>query len=141
MALILVIDDSRIVHVALSSAFQRDGHDTIGLSSISKLGQTLERERPDVIVLDLLMPGVSGVELARLIEQTSEAPPPIILHSGSSPEIASIVAREIRPFEIVPKGDSERRLRDAVNRALVTERRPPSTAPRRPSITRDLSSK
>jgi CheY-like chemotaxis protein len=90
----------------------------------------LEHECPDVIVLDLLMPDFNGIELARIIGSTSDAPPPIIIHSGSSPDIARIVAREIRPFDIIPKGDSEARLRDAVARALVAELRP-SLVPRR----------
>jgi DNA-binding response OmpR family regulator len=132
MARILIIDDSRTVHVALKHAFQKDGHDAVGLSNFADLAVTLERERPDVIVLDLLMPGFNGIQFARFIQRFAENPPPIILHSGSDRELARIAAREIRPFEIVPKGDSEAELRGAVARALVARRRvapPPSPRP------------
>lgn len=124
MARILIIDDSRTVHAALKLAFRRDGHESVSLSTFADLATTLERENPDVIVLDLLMPGFNGIQFARFIQRFAENPPPIILHSGSDRELARIAAREIRPFEIVPKGDSEVELRSAVSRALIAGRQP-----------------
>lgn len=123
MARVLIIDDSATVARALCTALEHDGHEVEAHAEFAQLGMVLDTFKPDVLVLDLLMPGFSGLQFARFVQRVSNDPPPIILHSGSDPEMMRIAAREIRPFEIVPKGASERDLRRAVARAVAERRR------------------
>lgn len=117
MARVLIIDDSPTVTRAVGAALRIDGHATDELSQFSSLAEKLENFKPDVIILDLAMPGFSGVQFARFITRISEAPPPIILHSGSDKELIKAAAKEIRPFEVVPKGTPPRELSKIVSRA------------------------
>ena len=123
MARVLIIDDSTTVAASLSEALSHDGHDVATLSEFSQLGSVLDKFDPDVLVLDLLMPGFSGIQFARFVQRFNNNPPPIILHSGSDPEMMKIAAREIKPFEVVPKGTNVRDLRRAVARGVSERRR------------------
>lgn len=87
MARVLIIDDSATIGATLTAALAHDGHDARALSEFSQLGVTLDKFEPDVLVLDLLMPGFSGIQFARFVQRFSNDPPPIILHSGSDPEM------------------------------------------------------
>lgn len=120
MARILLIDDSQSVLTALSTGLRQDGFEVACLSLFMDLASTIESFAPEVIILDLLMPGFNGVQFARFIQKYCDHPPPIILHSGSDPEMIRIAAREIRPFEIIQKGAPLRDIRRAVSRALAS---------------------
>lgn len=119
MARVLIIDDSPTVLSTLCSGLGKDGYEVEGLSSFGELASVLERFQPDVIVLDLLMPGFNGVQFARFIQGYEENPPPIILHSGSDPDLIKIAARKIKPFEIVAKGTRMLDIRRSVSRAVA----------------------
>lgn len=131
MARVLVIDDSRTVAKAIVSALRLDGHETETLDQFGLLPDVLSRFAPDAIVLDLVMPGFSGVQFARFIRRYAEDPPPIILHSDSERAKLRAAAREIEPFEVIPKSTDLRELCSAVRRALAEARRSIPTERRR----------
>ena len=68
MSKILIVDDNRMILQALSDHLEAMGHDTevadCGLDALDLLG-TL---RPDLIIMDLVMPGLSGIETTRKIK-------------------------------------------------------------------------
>lgn len=124
MARVLIIDDSPTAIRAVGSALRADGHSTEELAQFASLAEVLGSFRPEVIVLDLEMPGFNGVQFARFIKRVSDDPPPIILHSGSDLEKVKVAAKEIRPFEVVPKGTPPRELSKIVTRAASSSKRP-----------------
>lgn len=126
MARVLIIDDSPTVTRALATALGRDGHVVEELSQFSSLAERLTSFDPEVIVLDLEMPGFSGVQFARFISRISATPPPIILHSGSDRLLIKAAAKEIKPFEVVPKGTAPRELSKIVARAAARPDREPT---------------
>lgn len=77
MSRVLVIDDETVVGTILRYAFQVDGHETViagdGVTGI----EMAHSEHPDVIVLDLMMPDVTGYEVLEILrddEETKELP-------------------------------------------------------------------
>ena len=77
MSRVLVIDDETVVGTILRYAFQVDGHETVvagdGVSGI----EMAHSEHPDIIVLDLMMPDVTGYEVLEILrddEETKELP-------------------------------------------------------------------
>ena len=63
MSRILVIDDESIIGVILRHAFDAKGYETV-VAEDGRTGMEMARaERPDAIVLDLMMPGVNGYEV------------------------------------------------------------------------------
>jgi CheY-like chemotaxis protein len=81
MSRVLVIDDESIVGVILRLAFQAKGHETV-VAENGRTGIELARaERPDAIVLDLMMPGVNGHDVLDALrdEDGTEDVPVLVL--------------------------------------------------------------
>jgi two-component system, response regulator, stage 0 sporulation protein F len=67
---ILIVDDEKNLTTALDSFFQSKGHDIyIANSGDSALG-FLKKEKADLILLDLSMPGIDGIEVARTVKKS-----------------------------------------------------------------------
>ena len=60
---VLYVDDSRYTRMVLQRLFQQAGYEAQGAASGAEALEILARERPDVLVTDLLMEGVNGKEL------------------------------------------------------------------------------
>ena len=72
MSRVLVIDDESIVGVVLRLALDAKGHETV-VAEDGKTGIEMARaERPDAIVLDLMMPGVNGFDVLGAFQQSAE---------------------------------------------------------------------
>lgn len=84
MGKILVIDDEEIIRIRLRDLLALDGHQAFAAGSGTEGLELFARERPDIVVVDLRMPGMDGLEVLRNIKQTSERTEVIILtgHGG-----------------------------------------------------------
>jgi DNA-binding response OmpR family regulator len=72
MPRVLVIDDESIVGVILRLAFDARGHETV-VAEDGRIGIALVRaENPDAIVLDLMMPGLSGYDVLGVIRDATD---------------------------------------------------------------------
>ena len=77
MSRVLVIDDETVVGTILRYAFDVDGHQTVVAGDGSTGIEMARSEHPDVIVLDLMMPDVTGydvLEVLRHDDETKELP-------------------------------------------------------------------
>lgn len=72
-ARILVIEDAEAIRAAVSSALRDGGHDVLGRPDGRELEADLRRFRPDLVVLDVMLPGRDGFALLDVIRQTSTA--------------------------------------------------------------------
>jgi DNA-binding response OmpR family regulator len=72
MSRVLVIDDESIVGVVLRLALDEKGHETV-VAEDGKTGIEMARaQRPDAIVLDLMMPGVNGFDVLGTFQRSAE---------------------------------------------------------------------
>src|SRR5271156_1269709 len=71
---VLVVDDEPIVRDVVVRYLERDGYRTLQAASGDEARDILEREPPSLVVLDVMLPGVSGLELCRWIRSRSEVP-------------------------------------------------------------------
>jgi two-component system response regulator MprA len=76
---VLVIDDDRAVRDALRRAFTLDGYDVHAADSGLAGLQRLDETRPDVIVLDVMMPDVDGLEVCRRMRADGDRTPILML--------------------------------------------------------------
>jgi len=65
MALVLIVDDSPTDQHVLSQALQRHGFETLVASEGKEAITLAEREHPDVILMDIVMPGMNGFQATR----------------------------------------------------------------------------
>jgi DNA-binding NtrC family response regulator len=84
-ATVLVIDDDREMRVSLDHLLQSAGYDTaIAKNAQEGLG-VLSRDAPDVILSDVRMPAMDGLEFQRIVRETSHVPVVLISAHGDIP--------------------------------------------------------
>ena len=81
--LILVIDDDRIVHKLLTHMFTEHGYVVNSLMDPEKVIETVNRVSPDLIILDLSMPHMSGFDVLKLLFENDIHTPVIVLSATS----------------------------------------------------------
>lgn len=119
MAKILVIDDSATVIRSVEAALVADGHVIESLTRFVELPSRIRQQPPDLILLDLEIPALSGVALGRYVRKYQTRPIPILIHSSRpEPELIQ-AALEVAATGFVVKGATPDHLRSEVNRALT----------------------
>jgi two-component system phosphate regulon response regulator PhoB len=87
MKTILVVDDEPVVRSLASASLERDGWRVVPAADATTALDEIERGRPDLIFLDLGLPGMSGQELARRLRADARtATIPIVYLTGLKPE-------------------------------------------------------
>ena len=80
---ILVVDDEMVMRSLVTIALQRKGYSVTQMDNPFKALSSIDQEVPDLIILDLMMPGMNGIEFCRRIrEQSATANVPIIIFSA-----------------------------------------------------------
>ncbi|HXJ15757.1 MAG TPA: response regulator [Candidatus Polarisedimenticolia bacterium] len=82
---VLVVDDSQAEIRLLQSVLQQGGFHSVGISDPTKIEEAIEEERPNVILLDVVMPQRNGFQVCRdLKNQQPYASIPVILVTSKS---------------------------------------------------------
>jgi DNA-binding response OmpR family regulator len=76
---ILVVDDERAVRESLGRALELEGYDVELAADGGEALYRLESQQPDAVILDVLMPGVDGLEVARRVRKTGNRVPLLML--------------------------------------------------------------
>jgi DNA-binding response OmpR family regulator len=118
MGRILVVDDSLTVYVHLRATLEADGHLVDRLSTFTDLPRYLTTVRPDLILLDLEMPALSGVAFALFVRRNELQPTRIVIHSSLAEAEMRVAAGRVDALGIIPKGTPPHRLRASVKRYL-----------------------
>jgi two-component system KDP operon response regulator KdpE len=100
-ARILVVDDEPEIRRALHSRLEKRGYTVVSAESADDALRLLAQPAPDVIVLDLLLPGMDGIELTRRIRLQSTVP--IIFLSAVGEEQRKVEALEVGADDYVTK--------------------------------------
>jgi DNA-binding response OmpR family regulator len=84
---ILVVDDEMVMRSLIAIAMQRNGYNVTQMDNPFKALTHLDRDVPDLIILDLMMPGMNGIELCRRIrEHSATAGVPVVIFSARDDE-------------------------------------------------------
>ncbi|WP_182200968.1 response regulator transcription factor [Paraliobacillus salinarum] len=84
MAKILVVDDEKVILEVLEAYFEKEGWEIYFASNGVEALKLAKEQRPDLIVLDLMLPDISGEEVCRLVRKDSNVP--IIMLTAKSSE-------------------------------------------------------
>jgi len=116
MKRILVVDDEPTLVATLRYNLEREGYQVITASD-GDVGLTLARsDRPDLIILDLMLPAIDGFEVCRLLRR--EMTVPILMLTAKADEVDKVVGLELGADDYVTKPFSMRELLARV-RALL----------------------
>jgi DNA-binding response OmpR family regulator len=113
---VLVVDDEPIVREVVVRYLEREGYQTLEASDGDAARDTLDRARPDLVILDVMLPGTDGLELCRWIRSTSQLP--VIMLTARGEEADRIVGLELGADDYVTKPFSPRELAARVRSVL-----------------------
>jgi DNA-binding response OmpR family regulator len=120
MATVLVVDDEPIVRDVVVRYLEREGYATLEAGDGNDARRLVERESPDLVVLDVMLPGTDGLELCRWIRSRSELP--VIMLTARGEEADRIVGLELGADDYVTKPFSPRELAARVRTVLRRSR-------------------
>ena len=123
---LLLIEDDDAIRTGLELALTRQGHRVVSAASGEEGLERLREQRPDLIVLDVMLPGIDGFEVCRRIRRSDQLP--IILLTARSDDIDVVVGLESGADDYVVKPIQPRVL-DARIRAVLRRGQEPGSAP------------
>ncbi|MCL5807511.1 MAG: response regulator [Deltaproteobacteria bacterium] len=101
---ILVADDEKDIVELIAFNLEREGFAVLRASDGRRALELIRHDKPDLIVLDLMMPGVSGMEVCRMIRGVPEtAGLPIIMLTAKSDPVDKILGLEIGADDYLTK--------------------------------------
>lgn len=116
--LVLVVDDEESYRDALSIGLTQEGFEVIVAEDGATARDAVRREHPDLVLLDVMLPDVSGIELCR--ELRAERDVPVIMVTARDGEVDVVLALELGAADYVQK---PYRLRELVARMRAVLRR------------------
>ncbi|MEY4554506.1 MAG: hypothetical protein RL197_933 [Actinomycetota bacterium] len=122
MAKILVVEDEESYRLSLGSLLPREGHTVVFAVDGNEALARFADSNPDLILLDLMLPGISGNEVCKIIRQTSDVP--IIMLTAKDSETDEVVGLEIGADDYVTKLASSTKLLARINKVLSRKSQP-----------------
>ena len=102
MSKVWVVDDDSSIRWVLSKALESAGFDVTDFEDAEAVIAALETKTPDVLMTDIRMPGMSGLELAKLIKESKPDVPCIVMTAHTDLDSA-LASYESGAFEYLPK--------------------------------------
>lgn len=115
---ILIVDDEDKIRDLVNKYLVNEGYEVIEASDGYRALELADSEKPDLIVLDWLLPGISGLDVCRQIRQKSDVP--IIMLTARTEEIDKLLGLELGADDYITKPFS---LRELTARIRVVLRR------------------
>ncbi|SDG89042.1 DNA-binding response regulator, OmpR family, contains REC and winged-helix (wHTH) domain [Sinosporangium album] len=116
MAGILLVEDDPSVRTALELALSRQGHSVTAYSTGEEALDHIRARRPEIAILDVMLPGINGVEVCRRIRKLDQLP--VILLTARGDDLDIVVGLEAGADDYVVK-PVEPRVLDARIRAVL----------------------
>lgn len=132
MGTILIVEDEADIADLVKYHLEREGLTARTVSDGKHALELIVRDHPELIILDLMLPGMDGLELCRRLRaQTATRAIPIIMLTARAEEVDRIVGLEVGADDYVPKPFSPRELVARVKAVLRRAAPPvgPSEAP------------
>ncbi len=118
-SVVLVVEDEESYQEALKVGLTVEGFVVVSATNLSEARELIETTKPDLILLDVMLPDGSGLDLCREICETKRIP--VIMVSARTEELDVVLGLEIGAADYVTK---PYRLRELVARMCVVLRRP-----------------
>ena len=117
---VLVVEDEPTLLETLEYNLKRQGYDVRTAADGLLALETARRERPDLVLLDIMLPGLDGIEVCRILRRESSVP--ILMLTARADEVDKVVGLEMGADDYVTKPFSMRELLARVKALLRRER-------------------
>ncbi|MDO5751425.1 MULTISPECIES: MtrAB system response regulator MtrA [unclassified Arthrobacter] len=110
-ARILVVDDDEALAEMIGIVLRNDGFDPVFCADGAKALETFQAHKPDLVLLDLMLPGMDGIEICRLIRVESDVPIVMLTAKSDTSDVVrgleagadDYVAKPFKPAELVAR--------------------------------------
>ena len=126
---VLLVDDDQSIIEVLKLYFEKEGYQVVTCMQGDKAFAVFNTSKPDIIILDLMLPGTDGNDICREIRKTSDVP--IIMLTARTDTLDKIIGLELGADDYIPKPFEPKEVLARVKAVLRrTERRDnPQAAP------------
>ncbi len=114
---VLIVDDEEGIRETLSGIFQDEGYDVISAGSGEEALKILKEQSPDLVLLDVWLSGIDGVETLQEIKKTNPELPVVIISGHGNIELA-VKATRVGAYDFLEKPLSLERVLLVARRAL-----------------------
>jgi DNA-binding response OmpR family regulator len=116
---ILIVDDEPDLVNLLTSRLQTEGYETRGSGDAKEAMQEIEKDRPDLIILDIMLPMIDGTKLCWVLKKGEKHKSiPIIMISAKKPEEVEPILKTIQADAFIAKPFEPGRLVSKVKELL-----------------------
>ena len=105
---ILIVDDEKPIVDSIKYTLYKEGYDVVVSYDGEDALEKVKKENPDLIILDIMLPKLSGLEVCRIIRRTSNVP--IIMLTAKGEDMDKVIGLELGADDYVPKPFSMREL-------------------------------
>ena len=114
---VMIVDDEEVLRDVLEVVLRRDGFDVVLAASGEEALNLLDNEEVDLIILDVMLPGISGIDTLRAIRISNPTLPVVVITAFSSID-GAIEAMKFGAFHYIPKPFKNEEVVLTVNKAL-----------------------
>src|SRR5512134_191735 len=115
-ARILLVDDEQAVQTLLTYPLRKEGYEVVGALDGQQALDRFSEQRFDLVVLDIMLPKLDGIEVCRRLRTRSQVP--IIMLTAKGDEMDKVVGLEMGADDYITKPFSVREFRSRVKAAL-----------------------
>ena len=131
MSQILIVDDEVGIRELLSEILSEEGHQVLLAENADAARHVRERQRPDLVLLDIWMPDTDGITLLKEWAASGQLTMPVVMMSGHGTIETAVEATRVGALDYLEKPIALQRLLATVKRALRNQEH---AAPRRLSL-------
>jgi CheY-like chemotaxis protein len=130
---VLVVDDDGIYRTIMMRVLTRAGFSVVGVQSGAEALAHLERGTPSVVVTDILMPNMDGLELIRAIRRTERGIGIVAISGGGDPIFDFLPAASVFGADVTLRKPFELSALVTAVQSLLGSRQPGPSSPRLPA--------
>ena len=119
---ILLVEDERPIVESLRYALEKEGYDVLEAADGSEALELARAQSPDLVLLDIMLPGMSGFEVCRILRKESSVP--ILMLTARSDEPDRVVGLDLGADDYITKPFSMREVLARVRAALRRSQAP-----------------
>ncbi|HTP12479.1 MAG TPA: response regulator transcription factor [Bacteroidota bacterium] len=102
MKRILIIEDDKVLVRALTDALKHENFDVLSSGDGAMGYEMTKKEKPDLVILDLLLPGMNGLEVCKNV-RSDQSPVPILMLTSKKEEVDKVLGLELGADDYLTK--------------------------------------